>query len=81
MKMYSEMSEDEMLAWGSAEHDARIADLAGVKSQEALQAAQANAERRRKAIKASRSAASRMITDASRERRWTEARIAREAAG
>lgn len=66
--MYRDMTSEQMLAWGLAEKAARIADLQD-RTPEGLQRAQANAERRRKAIEASRSAAASLVLDASRAQR------------
>jgi len=66
--LYSDMTSEQRMAWGVAEAAARIADLS-IKSAEGLKAAQANAEARRKVIGASRSAATEMVMDATREKR------------
>ena len=63
-----EMTVEQMNAWGAAEHAARMQDLTD-RTPEGLARAQANAEARRKAIGASRSAAATMVSDASRARR------------
>ncbi len=68
MKTYRDMTDADMLAWGAAESDARKADLS-VRSAEGLRVAQANAERRRKAINASVSQAANMVIRANREAR------------
>jgi hypothetical protein len=70
---YRDMTAAQMLAWGTAESEARQADLSGVKSQASLLAAQSNAEVRRKAIGASRSAAASMVIDANRAKRRAQA--------
>ena len=70
---YRDMTAEQMLAWGTAESEARQAELSGVKSQAILLAAQANAEVRRKAIGASRSAAASMVIDSNRVKRRTQA--------
>ena len=70
---YRDMTAEQMLAWGAAESASRQADLAGVKSAEALKLAQQQAERRRKAIGASRSAAAAMVIDANRAARIAKA--------
>ena len=67
-KQYRDMTADEALAWGAAEHAARIADLAD-RTPEGLKRAQNAAEQRRKAIGASRSQAAMMVSDAGRARR------------
>lgn len=67
-KNYRDMTAAEMLAWGHAEHAARIADLAD-RTPSGLKRAQEAAETRRKAIGASRSAAAAMVADAGRARR------------
>ena len=66
--MYSGMTSEQRMAWGVAEAAARIADLS-IRSAEGLWAAQANAEARRTAIGASRSAATEMVIAANREKR------------
>jgi len=66
-----EMTVEQMNAWGAAEHAARMQDLTD-RTPEGLARAQANAEARRKAIGASRSAAATMVSDASRARRRAE---------
>lgn len=66
---YRDMTEAEMLAWGAAESRARIADLDGVRSADALKAAQAAAEARRKLIGATRGQAADMVIRANREAR------------
>ena len=68
MKQYRDMSDAEMLAWGAAESAARQADLE-VRSAEGLRTAQANAERRRKAIGAAIGQAADMVIRANREAR------------
>lgn len=79
MSKLNEMTPEQMLAWGKAEHAARIADLS-IRTPEGLAAAQKNAEARRKAIGASRSAASAMVIDATRAMRQESADRAKEAA-
>ena len=71
-KQYRDMTADEALAWGADEHAARVADLAD-RTPGGLQRAQEAAERRRKAIGASRSQAAAMVSDAGRARRRAEA--------
>jgi hypothetical protein len=71
---YRDMTPEQMAAWGAAESEARQADLRGIASAEALKRAQENAEQRRKAIGASRSAASSMVIDANRAARIAKAR-------
>lgn len=69
MKQLRDMSEEERLAWGLAESRLRKADLADVKSAEALKVAQANAKARRLQIGASRNAAADLVIAASRHLR------------
>jgi hypothetical protein len=69
---YRDMTDEQMLAWGAAESAARIADLAEVKSAEALAAAQAKAKARRKLIGASIGQATSMVIRANREIRIKE---------
>lgn len=66
MKQYRDMTDAEMLAWGAAESSARQSDLS-VRSSEGLRTAQANAERRRKAIGATIGQAADMVIRANRE--------------
>lgn len=66
---YRDMTADQMLAWGHAESAARQADLADVKSQAALDQAQANAKARRRLIGASIGQATRMVVEANRAKR------------
>ena len=66
---YREMTAEQMLAWGAAESKQRIADLDGVRSAEALKAAQDAAETRRKLIGATRGQAANMVILANREAR------------
>ena len=63
------MTDAQMLAWGIAESAARIADLDGVRSAEALKAAQQAAETRRKVIGATRGQAADMVILANRHNR------------
>lgn len=66
---YRDMTDAQMLEWGAAESAARIADLDGVSSPEALRTAQEKAETRRKAIGASRGQAADMVIRAIRQAR------------
>lgn len=68
---YRDMTAEQMLAWGIEESRLRQEDLKDIRSAEALKAAQDNAARRRKAIDASRSAASSMVIEANRHLRTT----------
>ena len=65
MKTFRDMTPDEQLAWGRVESLARQADLTAT-SADALVLAQANAERRRNLIRASRSEASNAVIRANR---------------
>lgn len=76
---YRDMTSEQMLAWGLAESQARMVDLA-VRGSEGLIAAQVNAEARRKLIGASRSAAASMVSDAMKAERRAAA-IARATKG
>ena len=70
---YRDMTEAQMLDWGRIEGDARIADLEGVQSAEALKAAQDAAAARRKLIGASRGQATDMViraNSAARHKEW-----------
>jgi hypothetical protein len=69
MTAYRDMTAEQMLAWGAQESAARQADLAEVKSKEALTAAQANCEARRKLIGATRGQATSMVLQANRAKR------------
>jgi hypothetical protein len=76
---YRDMTPEQMLAWGAAEHQARMADLTD-RTAEGLNRAQANCEVRRKAIGASLSAAASMVRDASVARRREQFRASQESA-
>ena len=67
--MARDMTEAQRLEWGAAESAARKASLAVVKTADALAAAQASAESRRRAIGASRSWASSAVIAANRRAR------------
>lgn len=70
---YRDMTDAQMLAWGAAEQQARISDLAGLRSAESLKAAQNAAESRRKTICATRGQAADMVIRASRAARVAKA--------
>lgn len=70
---YRQMTPAQMLAWGHAEREARMADLS-VRTPAGLKLAQDNAAARRRAIGASTSVAASMVQDASRENRLNEQR-------
>lgn len=80
-KRLIDMTEAERIAWGTAEHDARVRDLAVARSAEGLKAAQAAAEGRRKLVGASKSQAAAAIYDAAIQRRRAEAAAASGAEG
>lgn len=61
---YRDMNQQQMLDWGIAERKVRLTDLED-RSAHGLRIAQEKAEARRKAICASRSAASSMVREAS----------------
>lgn len=61
------MSDEERLAWGAKEADARMRDLS-VRTAEGLRAAQANARRRAQAAGMTRTQAARAVADALRAR-------------
>jgi hypothetical protein len=66
---YRDMTDEQRLAWGHLESEARIKDLADTRTEAALKAAQDNAAARRKLIGASRGQASDMVIRASRAKR------------
>jgi len=70
---YSDMTPDQMLAWGLEEIAARQADLT-IKTAGSIKAAQKNADARRKLIGASLDAASAMVVNANRQKRRNELR-------
>lgn len=69
--MYRDMTEEQRLAWGAAEAEARVVDLR-VRSKAGLVAAQEAAKARRRAIDASVSAAASMVSTALRAKRVKE---------
>ena len=69
---YRDMTDEQRSAWGREESAARQSDLAVIKSFAALAAAQANAERRRKLIGATRGQASGAVIQANRDKRISE---------
>lgn len=70
---HQNMSHAEMMAWGAAEGEARIADLRE-RSAEGLKRAQENAEQRRKAVGLTRSQAASIVSEALRAKRIAAAR-------
>lgn len=72
---YREMTEAQRLAWGAAEDKARIADLGGFRSADALKTMQAAAKTRRKAIGATTWQAAEMVIRANRQARTERASI------
>lgn len=74
---YREMTEAQMLEWGTSERATRMAELDCCRSAEALKAAQEGCERRRKIIGATRGQAADMVILAGREIRRQELIAAR----
>jgi hypothetical protein len=69
MKKFREMNEAERAAWGDAEAAARRADLEGVKSEQSLTEAKANAAARRKLIGATIGQATALVIQSTRRAR------------
>ena len=73
VRRFSEMTDSERDAWGDSEANFRMVDLSD-RTAEGLRMAQANAERRRNAVGASRVGAAEAVSTALRNRRIAESR-------